>query len=158
MAVSNCVGHDGTTDAVLKRVEVEFRCGTYWCDIGTQCWVHRFNVEGAHFGARVLKRLQRSNAFPKPLRSGLPSLATADSDHVRKAPDCLPSRVVNLAVRISAEVSVQIVLSSGERRQSGSVLRLVFRSSSAVVREGSPELCRRNQTQQWRMWQSRSLS
>ncbi len=41
LAVSNCVGHDGTSYVVLKHVEVEFWCGTSSCDTGTQCWVHR---------------------------------------------------------------------------------------------------------------------
>ncbi len=55
-AVSNCVEHDGTSYAVLKRVEVEFWCGTCTCDPGTQRSVRRVNVEAAHFGARMLKR------------------------------------------------------------------------------------------------------
>ena len=55
-AVSNCVGHDGTSYAVLKRVEVEFWCGTCRFETGTQCSVRRVNVEAAHFGARVLKK------------------------------------------------------------------------------------------------------
>ncbi len=56
LAVSNCVGHDGTSYAVLKHVEVEFWCGTCRCETGTQCSVHRVNVKAAHFGARMLKR------------------------------------------------------------------------------------------------------
>ncbi len=56
LAVSNCIGHDGTSYAVLKGAEVEFWWGTCRCDTGTQCWVHRVNVKAAHFGARVLKR------------------------------------------------------------------------------------------------------
>ncbi len=56
LAVSNCVEHDGTSYAVLKHVEVEFCCGACRCDTGAQCWVHRVNVQAAHFGAKVLKR------------------------------------------------------------------------------------------------------
>ncbi len=41
LAVSNCVGHDGTSYAVLKHVEVVFWCGTCRCDTGTQSSVHR---------------------------------------------------------------------------------------------------------------------
>ncbi len=41
LAVSNCFVHDGTSYAVLKRVEVEFWCGTCSCDTGTQCSVQR---------------------------------------------------------------------------------------------------------------------
>ena len=39
LAVSNCVGHEGTSYTVLKHVEVEYWCGTWSCDTGTQCWV-----------------------------------------------------------------------------------------------------------------------
>ncbi len=56
LAVSNCVGHDGTSYTVLKRVEVEFWCGTCRCETETQCWLHRVNVTAAHFGARMHKR------------------------------------------------------------------------------------------------------
>ncbi len=48
LAVSNCVGHDGTSYAVLKRVEVEFCCGMCRCNTGTQCWVHGVNFKAAH--------------------------------------------------------------------------------------------------------------
>ncbi len=56
LAVSNCVGHDGTSYAVLKHIEVEFGRGTSSCDTGTQCSVHWINVKTAHFGAKMLKR------------------------------------------------------------------------------------------------------
>ena len=56
LAISNCVEYDITSYTVLKHVEVEFWCGTCSCDTGTQCSVQRFNVEAAHFGARMLKR------------------------------------------------------------------------------------------------------
>ncbi len=56
LAVSTCVRHDSTTYAVLIHVEVEFGHGMCSCDTGTQCWVHKFNVEAAHFGARMPKR------------------------------------------------------------------------------------------------------
>ncbi len=56
LAVSNCVGHDVTSYAVLQRVEGGFWCGTCRCEIGTHCWVHRLNVKAAHFGATMLKR------------------------------------------------------------------------------------------------------
>ncbi len=59
LAESNCVGHDGTSYAALKRVEVEFWCGTCRCDTGTQCWVHRVHVNAAHFGAIITKFLSR---------------------------------------------------------------------------------------------------
>ncbi len=70
LAVSNCVTHDGTSYAVLKRVEAEFWCGTSRCDTGTQCWVHRVNVKAAHFGARVLKR-ETTRGGPMPNRTGI---------------------------------------------------------------------------------------
>ena len=41
LAVSNCVEHDGTSYAVLKRVGVKIWCGTCRIDTGTQCLVHR---------------------------------------------------------------------------------------------------------------------
>ncbi len=56
LAVSNCVGHDSTSYAVLKCVEMGFWCGTCRCDTGTQSWVHRGNVKADNFGARILKR------------------------------------------------------------------------------------------------------
>ncbi len=56
LAVNNCIRHDSTSYTVLKCVEAEFGCGMCRCDTGTQCWVHKFNVEAAHFGPRVLKR------------------------------------------------------------------------------------------------------
>ncbi len=56
LAVSDCIEHAITSYAALKRVEVKFGCATNRCDPWTQCWVHRFNVKAAHFGARVLKR------------------------------------------------------------------------------------------------------
>ncbi len=49
LAISNCVGHDSTCYAVLKCVDVAFWCATCRCDPGTQCWVHRVNVQAAHF-------------------------------------------------------------------------------------------------------------
>ncbi len=55
-AVSNCIGHDDASYAVLKHVEVEFWRGSCRCDTGTQCSVHSVIVKDAHFRARVLKR------------------------------------------------------------------------------------------------------
>ncbi len=47
LAVSDCVEHDVPSYAVLKRVQVEFLCGSCWHDTLAQCWVQRFKVKAA---------------------------------------------------------------------------------------------------------------